>query len=64
MVATGELATIDALEMSCLTNKSREVVERGEKFRKERQEEADERFAKQQENTDNQNDNEETTNEN
>lgn len=64
LVATGELATIDALEMSCLTNKSREVVERGEKFRKERQEEADERFAKQQENTNNQNDNEETTNEN
>ena len=55
LVATGELATIDALEMSCLTNKSREVVERGEKFRKERQEEADERFANQQENVDNQN---------
>ena len=62
LVATGELATIDALEMSCLTNKSREVVERGEKFRKERQEEADERFANQQENVDNQN--KETTNEN
>lgn len=55
LVKTGELATIDALEMSCLTNKSREVVERGEKFRKERQEEADERFANQQENVDNQN---------
>ena len=55
LVATGELATIDALEMSCLTNKSREVVERGEKFREERQEEADERFKKQQENADNQN---------
>jgi len=68
LVATGELATIDALEMSCLTNKSREVVERGEKFRKERQEEADERMVKQQENTnnqnDNKNDNQETTNEN
>lgn len=55
LVATGELATIDALEMTCLTNKSREVVERGEKFRKERQKEADERFEKQQENVDNQN---------
>ena len=55
LVATGELATIDALEMSCLTNKSREVVERGEKFREERQKEADERFANQQENVDNQN---------
>lgn len=55
LVATGELATIDALEMSCLTNKSREVVERGEKFRKERQEEAEERMAKQQENTNNEN---------
>ena len=68
LVATGELATIDALEMSCLTNKSREVVERGEKFRKERQEEADERMPKQQENANNQNDNknnnQETTNEN
>ena len=64
LVATGELATIDALEMSCLTNKSREVVERGEKFRKERQEETDERIAKQQENTNNQNNNKETTNEN
>jgi SPP1 family phage portal protein len=68
LVATGELATIDALEMTCLTNKAREVVERGEKFRKERQEEADERFAKQQENANNQNDNkngnQETTNEN
>lgn len=62
LVATGELATIDALEMTCLTNKSREVVERGEKFRKERQEEADKRMTKQQENVDNQN--KETTNEN
>lgn len=53
LVATGEIATIDALELSCLTNKSREVVERGEKFRKERQQEADERFEKQQANTDN-----------
>ena len=48
LVATGEIATIDALELSCLTNKSREVVERGEKFRKERQQEADERMQKQQ----------------
>jgi len=51
LVKTGEIATIDALEMVCLTNKSREVVERGEKFRKERQKESDERIAKQQEMT-------------
>ena len=47
LVKTGELATIDALELSCLTNKSREVVERGEKFRKERQEEAKENLKQQ-----------------
>ena len=40
LVATGELATIDALELSCLTNKSREVVERGEEAKKKRLEEA------------------------
>ncbi len=39
LVATGELATIDALELSCLTNKSREVVERGEEAKKKKQEE-------------------------
>lgn len=53
LVKTGEIATIDALELSCLTNKAREVTERGEKFRKERQEESDERLAKQQENQQN-----------
>ena len=63
LVATGEIATIDALELSCLTNKTREVVERGEKFRKERQQENDERMKKQQENTNN-NNNKDTTNEN
>ena len=47
LVKTGELATIDALELSCLTNKTREVVERGEKFRKERQKEADDRMEQQ-----------------
>lgn len=40
LVATGELATIDALEMSCLTNKTREVVERGEEAKKKKQEDA------------------------
>lgn len=40
LVATGELATIDALEMSGLTNRVNEVVKRGEEKRKERQEEA------------------------
>lgn len=64
LVASGEIATIDALEITGLTNKSREVVERGEKFRQERQEEADERIEKQQENTENKNDNKnEATNE-
>ena len=40
LVATGELATIDALELANLTNKSREMVERGKEAKKERQEEA------------------------
>lgn len=43
LVATGELATIDCLEMSGLTTRTTEVVERGEKFRKERMEEAEKR---------------------
>lgn len=63
LVATGEIATIDALELSCLTNKSREIVERGEKFRKERQEEQDARMEKQQQMT-NKNNKNEPTNEN
>lgn len=37
LVKTGEIATIDALELSCLTNKSREIVERGEKAKEERE---------------------------
>ena len=61
LVKTGEMATIDALELSCLTNKTREVVERGEKFRKERLKENEEMIQKKQ---DIQNDNKETTNEN
>ena len=40
LVATGELATIDCLELSGLTNKTREMTERGEQARKERQKEA------------------------
>lgn len=40
LVATGELATIDCLELSGLTNKTREMVERGEQQKKQRQEEA------------------------
>lgn len=62
LVKTGELATIDALELSCLTNKSREVVERGEKFRKERQEENMQNMEKQQEITNQENN--DITNEN
>ena len=37
LVATGELATIDCLEFSGLTNRVNEVVERGEKAKEERQ---------------------------
>lgn len=37
LVATGELATIDCLEMSGLTNRVNEVVERGEKAKSEKE---------------------------
>ena len=40
LVATGELATIDCLEMSGLTTRANEVVERGEKAKEERQQQA------------------------
>ena len=40
LVATGELATIDCLELSNLTNRTREIVERGEKAKKQRQKNA------------------------
>lgn len=40
LVATGELATLDCLELSNLTNKSREMIERGQEAKKQRQEEA------------------------
>lgn len=40
LVATGELATIDALELSGLTTRTAEMVERGKLAKKERQEEA------------------------
>ena len=40
LVATGELATIDCLEMSGLTTRTNEVVERGKKAREERQKQA------------------------
>lgn len=40
LVATGELATIDCLELSNLTNKTREIVERGKEAKKEREQEA------------------------
>lgn len=39
LVATGELATIDALEFSGLTNRTNEVVARGEQAKKKKQEE-------------------------
>ena len=40
LVATGELATIDCLELANLTNKTKEIVERGKEAKRERQEEA------------------------
>ena len=40
LVATGELATIDALEMSGLTTRINEVVERGKKAKEEKREES------------------------
>lgn len=40
LVATGELATIDCLEISGLTNRVNEVVERGEKAKEENEEKA------------------------
>ena len=42
LVATGELATIDCLEFSGLTNRVREVVERGEQAKEEREKKAEE----------------------
>ena len=40
LVATGELATIDCLELASLTNRPAEMVERGKQAKKDRQEEA------------------------
>lgn len=40
LVATGELATIDALELSGLTTRTTEVVERGKKEKEEREQKA------------------------
>lgn len=40
LVRTGELATIDALEMSGLTTRANEVVERGKKAKEEKQEQS------------------------
>lgn len=40
LVATGELAVIDCLELANLTNKTREMVERGKAEKKEREQEA------------------------
>jgi len=49
LVGTGELATIDALEMSGLTTRTAEVVERGKKAKEEKREEALEYMKKQSE---------------
>ncbi len=49
LVGTGELATIDALEMSGLTTRTAEVVERGKKAKEEKREEALEYMKKQNE---------------
>ena len=49
LVGTGEIATIDALEMSGLTTRTAEVVERGKKAKEEKREEALEYMKKQAE---------------
>lgn len=61
LVATGELATIDALEMSGLTNRVNEVAQRGNENRLERQKEQQEimqQNVSQEENTNNKGNNE------
>lgn len=62
LVKTGELATIDALELANLTNKSREMVERGEKAKEEREKKAMQNMENQQDlgNDDNNLDNTDT----
>lgn len=52
LVATGELATIDCLEMSGLTNRATEVVERGKEAKAERQQEAINNMINASQNTD------------
>lgn len=52
LVATGELATIDCLEMSGLTNRATEVVERGKEAKAERQQEAINNMVNASQNTD------------
>lgn len=52
LVATGELATIDCLEMSGLTNRATEVVERGKEAKAERQKEAINNMINASQNTD------------
>ena len=49
LVGTGELATIDALEMSGLTTRTAEVVERGKQAKEEKKEQALEYMKKQAE---------------
>ena len=62
LVATGELATIDALELSGLTNRTAEMVERGKKEKEERQKKAVELAAQQAGNQNNSNGEEPTDN--
>lgn len=62
LVATGELATIDALELSGLTNRTAEMVERGKKEKEERQKKAMELAAQQTGNQNNSNNEEPTDN--
>ena len=61
LVATGELATIDALELSGLTNRTAEMVERGKLEKEERQKQAME-MAQQTGNQENANEGEPTDN--
>ena len=40
LVSTGELATIDCLEFSNLTNRTNEVIERGKAYKEEKRKES------------------------
>lgn len=63
LVATGELATIDCLELSNLTNRSREMVERGKQAKEEKMKEQEKLNPPNQDNQDNEQKNDNGNNE-